>query len=478
MPEPMLVNGNWIEGAGPPLASINPADGSLNAEFSTATVDDVDAAVSAAQAAFDAGKWRNLRPGQRADHLFAFGRAIIEHKEELARLQMRENGKTITECRAQATTAAAIVRYFASLCEVAGSEVTPPTGDYVSMTVEEPYGVVALITPWNSPITLTVQKLAPALAAGNSIVLKPSEVTPGIGLLLGRLCEKAGVPAGVVNVVTGVGREVGEHLVRHPLVRMISFTGGTASGRAVARIAGERLVPAALELGGKSPNIVFADTDVEKAAAGVAAGIFGSQGQSCIAGSRLFVQEPVRDALVARLSDIAAAWRIGQPVDESAQMGPMASFAHRERIAGYVELARSEGGSVLAGGTPPEGDAFAKGAYYRPTIIGGLDNTARVCQEEIFGPVLCVIPFTDENDVIAQANDTVYGLACGVWTGDFSRAWRVARGVQAGTVWVNTYRQFSVSTPFGGMKDSGIGRERGSEGIRLYTQTKSVFLAT
>lgn len=478
MPEQMLINGKWVIGSGPILKSINPANGAQNAEFSTATKKEVDEAVAAAKASHNRGEWRSLRPHQRADYLYAFHKVLLERKEDLARLQMRENGKTISECRNQVSQAAATIRYFAAVCETMEAEVTPPYGDYVSMVSYAPYGVVALISPWNSPITINALKMAPALAAGNSIILKPSEVTPGIGLEMGRICHEIGIPAGVVNVVIGTGSDAGEDLIQNPDVRMISFTGGTNSGRRIASIAGQRLVPVALELGGKSPNLVFADSDLEKAAAGVAAGIFGSQGQSCIAGSRLFVEKSIHDMFIERLKSIAASWVIGNPENEQAQMGPMASFQHRDRIANYVASATEEGGEITFGGTIPEGEIFKQGAYYEPTIISGLRNSARVCQEEIFGPVLCVLPFTDEADLIAQANDTIYGLACGIWTSDFSKAWRIAQNIDAGSIWINAYRQVSPSTPFGGLKESGIGREKGINGVRLYTEPKAIYLAT
>ena len=478
MSEQMLIGGDWIEGTGPVLESINPADGSLNTEFSTATDSEVDDAVGAAKDSYYRGEWRALKPHQRADYLFSFHQALLDRKEKIARLQMHENGKTITECRGQVDQAAGIIRYFAAVCETMEAEVTPPRGDYVSMVSYDPYGVVALVTPWNSPITINAMKLAPALAAGNSIVLKPSEVTPGIGLEMGRICQDIGIPSGVVNVISGRGAVVGDRLIKHPDVRMISFTGGTESGRAIARTAGERLVPVALELGGKSPNIVFADADLDRAAAGVASGIFGSQGQSCIAGSRLFVEESIREPFLDRLREFANNWRIGHPEDEKAQMGPMASFQHRDRISGYVSSAVDEGGEILFGGDAPHGPEFEEGAYFQPTIVDGLDHNARACQEEIFGPVLCTLPFSNENDVVTQANDTVYGLACGIWTSDFTKAWRVCQRIEAGSVWVNAYKQVSISTPFGGMKESGIGREKGINGVRLYTEPKAIYLTT
>jgi betaine-aldehyde dehydrogenase len=374
-------------------------------------------------------------------------------------------------------SAAGIFRYYASLCETLGSEVTPSRGDYLSFTVHEPHGVVAAITPWNSPVNLAAEKLAPALAAGNAVVLKPSEITSIVSLELGKLCVDAGLPAGLVNVVPGTAG-ASSALVRHPGIDMISFTGGTAAGRAIAAVAADRVVPVLLELGGKSANIVLEDADLELAVAGVAAGIFGSLGQSCIAGSRLFVHESVRERFVGRLVERARSLRLGAPDGAQTQLGPLASFAHRDRVHRLVNGATEEGGRIIAGGSPPQGKDFDKGAYYLPTIIDGLANASVTAQTEVFGPVLCVLPFSDEADLVREANDTVYGLACGVWSRDFKKAWRVVRRMKAGSVWVNTYRQNSVSTPFGGFKQSGIGRERGAQGLRQYQQIKSVFLST
>ncbi len=476
-PAPLLINGEAATGHGPILDAIDPATGRVSARYQTATSADIEAAVKAARESFARGTWRDKKPHERATVLFEASRRIAEAAEVLAHLQMSQNGKTLKECRTQAKAAAATFRYFASVCETMEGDLTTPRGDYLSMTVYEPIGVVALITPWNSPLAMEAQKLAPALAAGNSVILKPSEITPGTGLALGRIVCEAGLPPGVLNVLNGTGLAVGDPLVRHKEIGMISFTGGTATGRAIARIAAERLIPVALELGGKSPHIVFADADLDRAVDGVFGGIFDALGQSCVAGSRLFVERPLYRSLVDRLIERANALMLGPPADPASGQGPLASFAHRERVEHYVELARADGGRILAGGARPEDASLSQGAYYRPTIIEGLANEARACREEIFGPVLCVLPFDHETDLIKQANDSAYGLAAGLWTRDISKAWRVARQLEAGTVWINTYRELSIATPFGGMKESGLGREKGRQGVRLYASTKSIYLS-
>ena len=415
----LLVGGEWLAGSGEPLLSTDPATGETNATLSTASPADIDRAVKSARDALAKSGWAELLPHRRADHLHAISRLLNERTETLAHIVMRENGKTLTESRQQVRGAAGIFRYYASLCETLGSDVTPSRGDYVSMTVYEPMGVVAAITPWNSPVNLAAEKLAPALAAGNAAILKPSEITSIVSLEVGKLCVDAGLPAGLVNVLPGTAI-TSAALVRHPGIDMISFTGGTTAGRAIATVAAERLIPVLLELGGKSANVVMEDADLPLAAAGVAAGIFGSGGQSCIAGSRLFVHESVRERLVAMVVDIARSLRVGAPDAEGTQLGPLASFPHRERVHKMVSGARDEGGRVLAGGAAPVGAAYEKGAYYTPTVIDGLANESATCQTEIFGPVLCVLPFADEADLVRQANGTVYGLACGLWTRVFA----------------------------------------------------------
>ena len=457
------------------IPSTNPADGTVNHHVLAATPRHVDHAVRVATRAATDKAWRTMAPHARARVLHRIGDLVEAKAELLATVQMRENGKVFAECLAQASAAAGVFRYFAAVCEVTGSEVTPPRGPYLSLVVHEPYGVVGALTPWNSPLTMEAQKVAPALAAGNAVILKPSETTPTTALELASIALEAGLPPGLLNVLPGRG-DVGAAVVAHPGVRMVSFTGGTATGRAVAGAAAERLVPAALELGGKSPHIVFGDADLARAVAAVVGGIFEGSGQSCVAGSRLFVERTVYDDVVGAVVARARSLRVDLPDAPGADMGPLASFSHRRRVEAAVGQAVDEGGSILAGGARPAADRLRSGAFFEPTVIAGLANTARTCQDEIFGPVLCVLPFDGEDDVVRQANDSVYGLACGIWTADHGRAWRVARAVDAGSVWINTYRQLSISTPFGGFKESGIGREKGVSGLRLYQQSKSVYL--
>lgn len=457
------------------IASINPADGSTAGTVRRSTAADVDRAVDDAWSAFRLQPWRHLRLDQRATVLYEVSRRIQLERESLAKLQMADSGKPWKECLNMVDSASGTFRYYAAVCETLQGEMTPARGDYFSMAIAEPFGVVAAITPWNSPIMNEAAKVAPALAAGNAVVLKPSEETPQLALELQRICLAAGVPAGMLQVITGYGMDAGVAIVRHRGVRMISFTGGTATGRAIGAIAGERLIPAALELGGKSPHIVFADADREKALAGVLSGIFGSAGQSCVAGSRLFVERSIYEAFVDELCRRAAAVRVGLPDDPQTQMGPLVSWKHRERVAGYVALAREEGGNVRVGGHAPDDAVRGKGAFYMPTVIDGLHWKARTCQEEIFGPVLVALPFDGEQDLVEQANGTAFGLAAGLWTSDYARAWRTAREIEAGSVWINTYKQSHIATPFGGFKDSGIGREKGLVGLKLYSQVKSIY---
>lgn len=475
MADGLLIGDKVTGGSGGLIRSINPADGSTNYEFAGASAADVDRAATLAQNAVRDNGWRNMKPHERARLLSRIADAIAANGETLARQQMMENGKVLAECRAQAASAAATFRYYAAACETMEGEMPPARGNYFGQTVYEPYGVVAAVTPWNSPLTMEAQKIAPALAAGNAVLLKPSEVTPGGGLITARLALEAGLPPGLLQVLPGTGAETGAALVGNEAVRMISFTGGTNTGRAIAGIAAQRLVPAALELGGKSPNIVFADADLEAAVAGVIGGIFEATGQSCVAGSRLFVERRIYKDVVARIVAASEKLKLGLPDAAGSQIGPLASFAQRQRVEHYVGSARSEGGSILTGGERPSDSALEKGAFYRPTVIDGLAGTATVCREEIFGPVLVVLPFDGEDDLIVQVNESVYGLACGIWTADYKRAWRVARAIEAGTIWINTYKQLSIAAPFGGFKQSGMGREKGLSGLRLYQQAKSLY---
>ncbi len=473
---PILVAGEWRRGRGDVYASRYPADDSVNAELAAASVADVEETIEAADAARRRPDWAGLKPHERASILYRVSALIRERAEELAQLQRRDNGKPITETRALVASAAGTFQFFAAACETLEETLTPPRGDYLTMSVHEPMGVIAAITPWNSPIASEAQKLAPALAAGNAVIVKPAEVTPLAALELGRICEQAGVPRGVVSVVPGKGSVIGDAIVKHPLVKKVSFTGGTTTGRALAGIAAAKLMPVTLELGGKSPTIVFDDAELDHAVNGVLYGIFSSSGESCIAGSRLFVQESIRAQFLDRLAAKAKTLRVGDPEDPRTQMGPLITAKHRESIERYVQLGLDEGGRLLAGGQRPRGALFDRGWFYQPTILDGLANGARIAQEEIFGPVLVALSFGDETELLAQANDSVYGLAAGIWTQDIARAHRVARAIQAGTVWINTYNCYDPAAPFGGYKFSGFGRDLGREALEHYTDLKSVWV--
>ena len=467
--------GAWRHASGPRYETRYPADGSTVASLHAATIDDVDEAVQAAEAARQRPSWARLKPHERASLLHRIAAGIRERAEELAQLQRLDNGKPIRETRALVASAAGTFQFFAAACETLEDQITPSRGDFITMSVHEPLGVVGAITPWNSPIASEAQKLAPALAAGCAVVFKPAEITPRLAIELARIAQKAGVPDGIISVLPGKGSVVGDALVRHPLVKRIAFTGGTGVGMGIARIGAEKLMPTSLELGGKSPTIVCADADLEHAVAGVLYGIFSSSGESCIAGSRAFVHASVYADFRARLLAGVKALRVGDPASEQTQMGPLVSQSHRASIERYVQIGLDEGGTLLAGGARPAGALFERGSYYLPTVIEGLPNSARMCQEEIFGPVLALLPWSDEADLIRQCNDNVYGLAAGIWTRDYKTVWRLGSALQTGTVWVNTYKQFSSSTPFGGVKMSGTGREKGRLGILEYMAQKSYY---
>jgi acyl-CoA reductase-like NAD-dependent aldehyde dehydrogenase len=470
-----LIGGRWRDGSGPLYSTEYPADGSVVAELHAASVADADEAVQAAEAARHRPSWAGLKPHQRALLLHRMAAGIRDRAEELAQLQRLDNGKPVSETRALVASAAGTFQYFAAACETLEDQVTPARGDYLTMSLHEPIGVVAAITPWNSPIASEAQKMAPALAAGCPVVIKPAEITPRMAIELARIGEAAGIPPGILSVLPGKGALLGDALVRHPLVKRVAFTGGTSVGLGIARLAADRLMGVSLELGGKSPTIVCADADLDHAVAGVLFGIFSSSGESCIAGSRAFVHRSVYPAFRERLLAGARALRVGDPALEATQMGPLVSGAHRESVERYVALGLAEGGQLLTGGARLAGSLYERGYYYPPTVIEGLPNGARMVQEEIFGPVLALLPWDDEAELIAQCNDNPYGLACGIWTRDYRSAWRLGAALQTGTVWVNTYKQFSSSTPFGGVKLSGTGREKGRLGILEYTTQKSYY---
>lgn len=471
----LFIAGEWEEGTGAEITSVFPADGSVNRVLHGASVADGERAIERAKRAQADPAWRNLKPHERARFLYAIADGIEANAERIAHIQSRDTGKTLRETGALAASAAGTFRYFGAVLETSDEALTAQRGDALTMSVHEPLGLIGAITPWNSPIASDAQKVAPALAAGNAVLLKPASWSPLVSLELARIIEASGLPKGLFSVLPGAGREIGNLLVEHPDIAKISFTGGTDTGRALAVKAAQKLMPVSLELGGKSPTIVFADADIEQALAGVLFGIFSSTGQSCIAGARLFVERPIYDQFVERLVEATRRLKVGHPFDAATQVAPMVHFDHRNSVADHVERARREGADILVGGRAPEGADFDKGAYYLPTILAGLDNTARICREEVFGPVLVVLPFDDEDELIAQANDNEYGLACGIWTRDFPKSWRVGRAISTGTVWINTYKQFSISTPFGGEKESGMGREKGREGVRAYMAQKSFY---
>jgi (Z)-2-((N-methylformamido)methylene)-5-hydroxybutyrolactone dehydrogenase len=471
------IGGSWIApSSGEYFESLNPATLEVLYTAARGNAEDVDRAVTSARAAFDDARWRDLSQTGRGRLLRKLAELIGENAEELARLESRDNGKLLREMRGQMAGLPEYYHYYAGLTDKIQGDVIPTSDRRVlNYTMREPLGVVGAITPWNSPLTLTTSKLAPALCVGNTVVLKPSEHTSASVLRLVELVEQAGFPPGVVNVVTGFGAEAGQALVDHPQLAKISFTGSTGTGARIAAATAQRFIGSTLELGGKSPNIIFDDANVANAAMGVIAGIFAAAGQTCIAGSRVFAQKPIYDELLERVAERARTIRIGDPLDDASELGPLAFEDQRDKVAGYVELGRDEGATVLTGGRPP---ADLTGYFYEPTVLTDVHNDMRVVREEIFGPVVAVMPFEDEAEVVRLANDTEFGLAAGVWTANLSRAHRMAARLEAGTVWVNTYRAMSPMSPRQGFKNSGVGVEHGTETIKEYTRLKSVWINT
>jgi betaine-aldehyde dehydrogenase len=472
-------SGQWRDASGALYRTEYPATGEMVAQLHAATAQDVDEAVRFAEAARHKPDWVKLMPHQRAAILHKMAAIILERGEELASLQRLDNGKPVKECRALVASAAGTFQYFAAVCETFESPVTPQRGDFLTMSLYQPLGVVGAITPWNSPIASEAQKIAPALAAGCAIIIKPAEITPRMAIELARIGEQAGLPPGILSVLPGKGSVVGDALVRHPRIKRIAFTGGTNVGLGIAELAAKKLMPVSLELGGKSPTIVCADADLDHAVAGVIYGIFSSSGESCVAGSRAFVHASVYEEFKRRLLAQTAKLRVADPALESTHMGPLISKSHRESVERHVALALDEGGRLLCGGRRgSDGGSDERGYHYEPTIFEGLPNTSRTCQEEIFGPVLCLLPWEKEEDLIAQANDNDYGLACGIWSQDYKTALRLGSAITAGTIWINTYKLFSISTPFTGYKMSGLGREKGAASIMEYMMQKSFYWGT
>ncbi|SDH12333.1 aldehyde dehydrogenase (NAD+) [Sinosporangium album] len=474
----MLIGDTWCEAdEGARLDSVNPYTSKVWATTPSAGPADVDRAVAAARAALDGG-WRATLPADRARMLRRLGDLVGERIDELTRSQVNENGRLGHEVRGQTEALRGYCYYYAGIAETLSGRTLPSQGPGLfAYTVREPVGVVAAVIPWNSPLALLIWKLGPALAAGNTIVVKPSETTPVSALEFVKLVLEAGFPPGVVNVVTGE-REAGAHLVAHPGVDKVAFTGSTATGRLIASAAGAQLTRVTLELGGKSPNIVFADADLEAALTGVLRGAFGGAGQSCMAGSRVLIQEDIYHDFSTKLVERVRALRLGDPMDPSTQIGTMANRAQYDKVLRYIDTGLSEGAALLAGGAVPADPALADGLFIEPTVFGDVGNAMTIARDEIFGPVVCLLRFADEAQALDIANDTAFGLAAGVWTNDLNRAQRMASRLHAGTVWINTYRNTGYGVPFGGVGDSGLGRENGPDAIDEYTEIKTVWINT
>jgi (Z)-2-((N-methylformamido)methylene)-5-hydroxybutyrolactone dehydrogenase len=470
---PLLIDGRWRAARGGScFAAHDPyreSDWGCIADAATA---DIDLAVTAAANAFADGRWSDRVAADRARHLLRLADLIDREAETLARQQIFENGKLISEMRPGMAAVAGDCRFFAGLAETLnGSTVPSSRPGFTTFTLREPVGVVAAITPWNTPLGLLAWKLFPALAAGNTVVIKPSEITPTSTLLLAELIREAGIPDGVVNVVTG-GAEAGAALVAHPGVMKIAFTGSTATGQAIAAQAARRSARVTLEMGGKSPNILFADADLDNAVNGVMAGIFAATGQTCMAGSRVLVQAPVYDQVCEMLADRGSQMLAGDPLDPATQLGPLASRAQLHKVMSYFAIARDAGLNCVAGGMRLE----RPGYFVAPTVYRDVPADSRIAREEIFGPVAALIRFEGEDEAVGMANDTRYGLAAGVWTEDLRRAHRMLHRVRAGTIWVNNYRVIGHTLPFGGYGQSGIGREMGAAALEAYTESKSVWI--
>jgi acyl-CoA reductase-like NAD-dependent aldehyde dehydrogenase len=475
-PDRLFIGGEWVDAVeGGRLVSWNPGTGEVLAEVAEAKAADVDRAVTAARAAFAHGSdWRRMDALDRGELVARLGRAIEERAGPLAELETLDNGKPIREAQIDLRQTVDAFRYYAGWASKLEGETIPVRTRILNYTLREPVGVVGAITPWNFPISMAAWKLAPALACGNTVVLKPAEQTPLSALELAALAAEVGFPPGVINVVPGYGETAGAALVSHPDVDKIAFTGSTEVGKKIMREAAGSLKRVSLELGGKSPNIVFADADLKAAVRGAFNGIFYNAGQCCTAGSRLLVEESIHEQFMDALLERVGRLEPGEPLEPKRRFGPVISQAQLERVLGYIEKGRHEGATVLTGGGRAEGGGA--GFWIEPTIFDRVSPEASIANEEIFGPVLATLTFHDEEEAVALANRTIYGLAAGLWTADVKRAHRVAAQLHAGTVWINTYHPMDAASPFGGYKQSGHGRELGKHALELYTQVKSVWV--
>ncbi|WP_029001468.1 aldehyde dehydrogenase family protein [Azohydromonas australica] len=472
----LFIDGQFVDAAsGQTLPTLNPHDNSVIAQVAMAGRDDVDRAVAAAQRAFPA--WSRRAAADRGRILLRLAELIEMHADELATLESLDTGHPLRDSRhLDVPRTAACFRYFGGMADKFQGETIPVEAGFLNYTLREPLGVVGQVVPWNFPLMFTAWKMAPALAAGNCVVLKPAEITPLSALRIAELMAEAGMPDGVVNVLPGLGGVAGQYIAEHPAIAKVAFTGSTAIGRRIVQASAGNLKKVQLELGGKGANIVFEDADLDAAVNGSAWAIFHNQGQACIAGSRLMLHERIADAFLDRFIPLARSVRLGNPLDASTEMGPLTSAQHRDRVLGYVEEARAQGGEVLSGGRPPVDAALSAGCYIEPTIVHARSERDRIAQEEVFGPFVTVLTFRDDDQALAMANATEYGLGSGLWTARLQRAHRFARELHAGMVWINSYKRVNPGSPFGGTGASGYGREMGFEAMREYTQVKSVWV--